>query len=613
MDIKLIDNMVPRLKYTSWIFFIQYLLLTSALGCSNPESFPEEDKNTTTPGINNGNFVFSKNNLEYEWAGGMKNISVTTSFSNWNCQTDGSDWCTATKNSDKSLSVSVAKNTGEQRTSQVILFNDKKTHSDTLFITQFSNKTEVQKDILSENTNYTVEVFKNGEWVKKYVYSALVSDYVGNPEAGYTQYTMGFSMFTDSFDEPLKIRVTNKKSFSKVEIRPLSYNILPSSQTSNTVEFALTEPGKKISLEFDGNRMENLFILPDLPDNDIPSGSNVTYYGPGVHNVGLISVKNTNGQIIYIDEGAVVLGRVKAENANNLTIRGRGILCSSQENHGTGRLPQLDFLNCHNLKIEGLMLRDSPNWTIKIVGSTGVHINNIKEIGWIMNSDGMDFICCRNVLVENTFQRNYDDNITIKAFNAKPEYIASHTNTDGSYSDGSIWTVIALQNFDVYDYEIRNCVFWADKAHNMLVGPESRGISFKNIHFHNNIVLENRQNDATYPGCMAIMIADNGTFEDITFEDIIVEDINGGKVFCTHFTNAWAQDNLYGQWAKNITLNNIIYNGTRATKSWIRGRSSTQFIDGVSVSGFYVNGSPVTNGSGPYLEINAHVKNVIFK
>ena len=359
--------------------------------------------------------------------------------------------------------------------------------------------------------------------------------------------------------------------------------------------------------------MSNLFILADLPDNQIPTGPNVTYYGPGVHNVGLISVKNTSGRTIYLDEGAVVLGRVKAEYADNLTICGRGILCSSQENHEAGRLPQLDFLNCNNLKIEGIMLRDSPNWTIKMVGSTGVHINNIKEIGWIMNSDGMDFICCRNVLVENTFQRNYDDNVTIKAFNAKSDYIASHTNTDGSYSDGSIWTVIAVRDFDVYDYEIRNCVFWADKAHNMLVGPEARGISFKNIRFHDNIVLENRQNDGTYPGAMAIMIADNGTFEDITFENIIVEDINGGKVFCAHFTNAWAFDNLYGQWAKGITLKNITYNGTRATKSWIRGRSASQCIDGVTISGFHVNGESITNGTGGNLEINNFVKNVTFQ
>lgn len=66
---------------------------------------------------------------------------------------------------------------------------------------------------------------------------------------------------------------------------------------------------------------------------------------------------------------------------------------------------------------------------------------------------------------------------------------------------------------------------------------------------------------------MAVMIADNGTFEDIAFENIIVEDIDGGKVFCAHFTNAWAFDGLYGQWARNITLRNIAYTGTRRLRA----------------------------------------------
>ena len=152
--------------------------------------------------------------------------------------------------------------------------------------------------------------------------------------------------------------------------------------------------------------------------------------------------------------------------------------------------------------------------------------------------------------------------------------------------------------------------FLANKAHNMLVGPEARGIAFRNIRFHDNIVLENRQNDGIYPGAMAVMIADNGTFEDIAFENIIVEDIDGGKVFCAHFTNAWAFDGLYGQWARNITLRNIAYTGTRATPSWIRGRSDAQSIDGVTIGNFTVNGAPVTDGSGPHLEINGYVRNV---
>ena len=464
------------------------------------------------------------------------------------------------------------------------------------------------------NDDFTVEIFRNGCWEEIFVHNAEVSDYAANPAAGYVQHDMGFAMFTDAFAAPLKVRVTRRAgTFSKVEIRPLSYGIVPNVQTPNSVEFELGDPAQKVSVEFDGNRMENLFILPDLPDTAIPMGANVTYFGPGVHNAGVIRIANESGRILYLDEGAVVLGRIEAENAANLTIRGRGVFCSSQEDHGAGRRPQMEFRNCDNLKIEGILLRDTPNWTLKIVGSTGVHIDNIKEIGWIMNSDGMDFICCRDVLVENTFQRNYDDNVTIKAFNATPEYIASHTNTDGSYSDGAIWMVAGLRDFEVCNYEIRNCVFWADKAHNMLVGPEARGIAFRNIRFHDNIVLENRQDDGIYPGAMAVMIADDGTFEDIAFENIIVEDIDGGKVFCAHFTNAWAFDGLYGQWARNITLRNIAYTGTRATPSWIRGRSDAQSIDGVTIGNFTVNGAPVTDGSGPHLEINGYVRNVTFE
>ena len=464
------------------------------------------------------------------------------------------------------------------------------------------------------NDDFTVEIFRNGCWEEIFVYNAEVSDYAANPAAGYVQHNMGFAMFTDAFAAPLKVRVTRRAgTFSKVEIRPFSYGITPTAQTPDSVEFELDDPAQKVSVEFDGNRMENLFILPDLPDTAIPMGANVTYFGPGVHNAGVIRIANESGRILYLDEGAVVLGRIEAENAANLTIRGRGVFCSSQEDHGAGRRPQMEFRNCDNLKIEGILLRDTPNWTLKIVGSTGVHIDNIKEIGWIMNSDGMDFICCRDVLVENTFQRNYDDNVTIKAFNATPEYIASHTNADGSYSDGAIWMVAGLRNFEVCNYEIRNCVFWADKAHNMLVGPEARGIAFRNIRFHDNIVLENRQDDGIYPGAMAVMIADNGMFKDIAFENIIVEDINGGKVFCAHFSNAWAFGNLYGQWARNITLRNIAYTGMRATPSWIRGRSDAQSIDGVTIGNFTVNGAPVTDGSGPHLEINGYVRNVTFE
>lgn len=469
-----------------------------------------------------------------------------------------------------------------------------------------------QIHIPDKNEDFLVEILKNGKWKEIPVHNAKVSDYVGNPEAGYQQYNMGFAMFTDDFKEPVKVRVTKKDGFNSVCARPTSYGIEMQRCSNKKVEFTITDPGKKISVEFDGDRMQNLFILPDLPDADIPEGDNVIYYGPGIHDAGEIKLEWWNNATIYIDSEAIVYGRIVANRCDSLTIRGRGILCSSKENHGEGRKPQIETYACNHLTIEGIMLRDTPNWTIKVVGSDHVHVNNIKEIGWIMNSDGMDFLCCRHVLVENTFQRNYDDNVTIKAFNASPEYIRKNSETDGSYKDWTIGMVEGLDKFDVYDIEVRNCVFWADKAHNMLVGPESRGIPFSNIRFTGNVVLENRQNDKVYPGTMAVMIADNGTFSDITFSDIEVEDINGGKVLCIQFTNAWAYGNKYGQWAKNITIEKIRYEGHRSTASKIYGLNSTQKIDGVKISDFTVNGEKILHPN-TNLDVNEYVENIVFE
>lgn len=487
--------------------------------------------------------------------------------------------------------------------------------SDSIYSYQEKFESKRPEESMPENKNYIVEVYRGNSWDTLFVHSAKISDYTYNPDNGYQQYTMGFSMLTDSFTSPVKVRITNTlKKFSHVEIRPISYRIKPSIVDDNRIEFKLLKPTQKVSVEFDGDRLTNLFILPDLPDINIPEKDvNVLYYGPGIHNIGLISIKNKNNQIIYIDEGALVYGRIEAQDATNLTIRGRGILCSSQEEHGEGRPYQMSFMNCDNLRIEGIMLRDTPSWTIRIAGSKNIHIDNIKEIGWIRNSDGIDFVNCRDVLVENTFQRNYDDNVTIKAFNGKPEYVAAHTNPDGSYSDDGIWSALWLKNHDVDNYVVRNCVFWADKAHNMLVGPEARGISFTNIKFQNNIVLENRQDDSIYPGAISIMVADNGTFENIIFENIDIEDIRGGKPLCVQFANVWAFNNLYGQYARNIQLRNVRYTGSHATTSWIKGLNETQSVDGVTIHNFIVNGQTISEMNSEHLSINQFVRNITFE
>lgn len=154
------------------------------------------------------------------------------------------------------------------------------------------------------------------KWEDLFVHAAKVSDFTPDPSSGYKQYEMGYTMFTDTFDKPVKLRVSRKTPFAKVEIRPSVYGISSSSVTDNSVIFEIKEPRQKISVEFDGNRLENLFIFPDLPDENKPVlEENVLYFGPGIHNVGRKEISYKNNQTIYLDEGAVVYGSIYAKTA----------------------------------------------------------------------------------------------------------------------------------------------------------------------------------------------------------------------------------------------------------------------------------------------------------
>ena len=57
----------------------------------------------------------------------------------------------------------------------------------------------------------------------------------------------------------------------------------------------------------------------------------------------------------------------------------------------------------------------------------------------------------------------------------------------------------------------------------------------------------------------------------------------------------------------------IVCTGDQSTRSRSRGRSDTQGIDGVTISNFTVDGRPVTDGTGPDLEIDDYVWNVSFE
>ena len=87
----------------------------------------------------------------------------------------------------------------------------------------------------------------------------------------------------------------------------------------------------------------------------MPSASdpNVLYYGPGVHEVGQITMQS--GRTLYLAGGAIVRGWVVGNNLDNVTVRGRGYFDGSiyprykEDGASSNAKVPLNFSKCTNL------------------------------------------------------------------------------------------------------------------------------------------------------------------------------------------------------------------------------------------------------------------------
>lgn len=422
------------------------------------------------------------------------------------------------------------------------------------------------------NRDYNVRIKPQGQpWRELKVYGALVSNYDRHTEnhqdfVGVKRSAMGFTMFCDDFHESVKVCVTRHgEPFESVEIRPSKYGIEWRRVGRNTIEFELTHPREKISVEFDGDRDHNLFIFPDWHDfnRPYPPQDDLIYYGKGVYYAGVINLKSN--QTLYLDQGAVVYGQVRAVDASHVKVMGRGVLCGSMANHAEfyrGRL--VDFLRCKDVTLEGITLRDSPAWSLCMTDCEMVHIKNVKEICWMINSDGVDVCNSHEVVVEDCFMRNYDDNVSIKAVK---------------------WGIGDSENVTV-----QGCTFWADCAHNFLVGPEAPGHTISRSRFLGSTILESREKADLWRGAMAVMISDEGKYEDVLIDSIDVEGIRGGMIMSFDYAKYTSR----GRAAKNIVVRNVTYRGPEPPRSVIRGWQEEYQIENVSLSNLRFNGELIT-------------------
>ena len=391
---------------------------------------------------------------------------------------------------------------------------------------------------MPHNDSYTVRVRTlGGEWKDLYEYKVHV-DMDKVQEASMVQFDMG---------SPVEVMVKkNNGTIREVDIRPLN-NKVEYTQMRNAIFFTLERP-QYLSVEFNGDRLHNLhlFANPLETETYTEARKGVMYFGPGIHKPDDLpnnQIRIPSNTTVYLAPGAVIKAKLLVDKAENVRIIGRGIL-----DHP---IRGIEVTDSKNVLIEGVTVVNPDHYTVFGGGTTGLTVKNLKAFsckGW---SDGIDLMCCRNVVVDNVFLRNSDDCIAIY-------------NHRWNWWGGSS------------DITVQNSVLWADIAHPINMGghgdPDSlTGEVLENVTVRNIDILEHDEDDPLYQGSMNIDCGDKNIVRNVLFEDIRVESIQEGRLFCLKVLYNPKYNKAPGNSIEEITFRNITYDGVGENPSLIKG------------------------------------------
>jgi hypothetical protein len=353
-------------------------------------------------------------------------------------------------------------------------------------------------------------------------------------------------------------------------IRPLNHDIRPIFE-GREIRFSLYGP-QQLYLDFEGETLP-LFIFVNPPEEkpDFDDPSVIAFRAGRVYEAGEITL--TSGQTLFIEGGALVRGTIRGVEADNIRICGTGIVDGSRIRTGSTRLIVLE--GCKNVRVNGITTVGTPSWNLVFGACENIQVDNVKLIGWVVGSDGIDVVGTRDVRIENSFFRCNDDCVVIKALEKRPN-----------------WRWQLGWDKPVENVLVQGCVLYNARAGNaMEVGFETQTESIRNITFRDCDVIGAHGDGSVF----SIHNGDRALIENILWEDIRVEHFYTLLIDFRVVDSRWSYNKTRGQ-IRNVTLRNIratadIFN----TPSLIGGYDQTYDIQNVRIEDFQIGGVTVTS------------------
>ena len=270
----------------------------------------------------------------------------------------------------------------------------------------------------------------------------------------------------------------------------------------------------------DGVKLDTKAIQAAI-DACAQAGGGKVYLSNGTFLSGGVKLKNNVG--LYVEGGAVLLASrskddythrslIYAENVENISVAGRGTI----DGHGavSKEFPKVrnhpvHFVQCKNVKIQDITLRNSTTWIQHYFKCDNLVIDGITVESRInpdiekpryasapgRNEDGLNINSCQQVRVSNCVINSDDDGIVLKSTSERP----------------------------CRNITITNCIV-SSNASAIKFGTESGG-GFQNITVSNCTIYDTRNSG------IALLIVDGGTLDRVNISNITMRNVKGSAIF----------------------------------------------------------------------------------
>lgn len=416
-----------------------------------------------------------------------------------------------------------------------------------------------------------------------------------------------------SLNGKTKITVTGG-NITSCTVRPLSAGV-KTEISEGAARFTLKSAGNyAVELNDDPETAIFLFVS-DIEADENPTGR-VIRFEKGLHttesspHIFNDTVTLTSNTTVIFDEGAVVRARFVANNAENITLKGKGVIDGSAftRNASTGEVKvPLDFNYCKNLNFSDFSVLDPAGWCVNWYFCEDSEIDGIKIISSRSNGDGISLQSCKRIEVKNCFLRTWDDSLVVKNY-PKWENRAVEGSTE--------------------DIRFENCTVWTDLAQSMEIGYETVGKTLTRVYFTNITVLHN-----FHKPVISIHNGNNARISEVCYDTVTVEDGSMGRgdagnnnqllEFSVEYSPTWSDQHKVTALGSinSVTVKNITMLGGNAVVTVkIAGSvdrrsgygNSVHRTDGVRLENVWLNGKKLRQNYA-YLTINEYASAKVYE